>query len=244
MDERAYIENILESPALGKKPSETLGRVAKYYRANGYNSSDITRMVESFLLKCNPEANIVKWQSLIDKVVRASAKYGLVSISGINITQSEIDKIQMLPGKTLQKLMFALLCVAKYCNEINPNNNNWVNKSDKEIFAMAGIKATIKKQSLMINDLWSAGYIAFSNVVDNININVKIVDNTSDTVLVISDYRNLGNQYLKYQGEPYIECSCCGAVVKKKSNSQKYCSDCASVVNLQKATDRYYSLKN
>lgn len=244
LDEKVYVENILESPELGKKPSETLSRVAKYYRASGYKDREIAGLVEDFLLKCDPNINIVKWQNMIDKVVRSSAKYGLIRISGVVITRSEMDCIESIGSKTLQRLMFTLLCVAKYCNAVNPKNNNWVNKPDKEIFALAGIKATIKKQSLMINDLWSAGYIAFSNVVNNININVCIVDNDSEPVMVITDFRNLGNQLLMYQGEPYMECGCCGVVVKRNSNAQKYCNDCANEVNIKKTTDRYHLLKH
>lgn len=244
LDERAYVEGVLEAPSLGRKPSETLSRVAKYYRANGYKDREITGLVEDFLLKCDPNINIVKWQALIDKVVRLSAKYGLVVINGIDITESEMKRIEELESKVLQRLMFSFLCVAKYCNAVNPNNNNWVNKADKEVFALAGIRTSLKRQSLMINDLWSAGYISFSNVVDNININVRIVDNDSRSVLTVTDFRNLGNQLLMYYGEPYMECPCCGIIVKRNSNAQKYCNDCASEVNIKNTIERYHTLKH
>lgn len=244
LDERAYVEEIIRSPELGKKPTETLNRLAKYYRSNGYKSREIVSLLESFMIKCDPGVNLVKWQSLLDKVVRSSSKYDLIFLEGVSITESEMNKIKALNGKQLQKLMFCLLCVAKYCNAVNPKNNNWVNKADKEIFSMAGIRTTIKRQSYMINDLWDAGYVGFSNVVDNININVKIVDDDSKEVLFVSDFRNLGNQYLRYLGEPYIECECCGAVVRKNSNVQKYCPDCAEAVNLRKTEERYYRLKH
>ena len=215
LNERACAEYALDNLSLGAKPIETLGRVARYYYSIGYKKKDIGSLLEDFMLKCDPAINIVKWQAAIDRQVSNADKYELIDISGISITRAEIDKIQQIDGKLLQRLMFTMLCLAKYGNAVNPKNNNWVNKKDKEIFSLANISLTTKRQSLMINDLWTMQYIGFSRVVDNININVKIIDDSSPTVLYISDFRNLGNQYMRYCGEKYIECECCGKVVKE-----------------------------
>ena len=195
LNERACAEYALDNLSLGAKPIETLGRVARYYYSIGYKKKDIGSLLEDFMLKCDPAINIVKWQTAIDRQVSNADKYELIDISGISITRAEIDKIQQIDGKLLQRLMFTMLCLAKYGNAVNPKNNNWVNKKDKEIFSLANISLTTKRQSLMINDLWTMQYIGFSRVVDNININVKIIDDSSPTVLYISDFRNLGNQY-------------------------------------------------
>lgn len=209
LNEKSCAEYALDNLSLGEKPVETLGRVARYYYSVGYKKKEIGSLLEDFMLKCDPTVNIVKWQGTIDKQVSNADKYELVELSGIEITQDEMDKIQQLNGKLLQRLMFTMLCLAKYGNAVNSKNNNWVNKKDKEIFSLANISITTKRQSFMINDLWTMQYIGFSRVVDNININVKIINDSSPTVLYISDFRNLGNQYMKYCGEKYIECVCC-----------------------------------
>ena len=56
----------------------------------------------------------------------------------------------------------------------------------------------------------------------------------------ITDFRNLGYQYLKYYGEPYFECANCGIVTKYKdpdnirsTRQQKYCASCAVKINTQ-----------
>lgn len=240
LNERACAEYALDNLSLGAKPIETLGRVARYYYSIGYKKKDIGSLLEDFMLKCDPAINIVKWQAAIDRQVSNADKYELIDISGISITRAEIDKIQQIDGKLLQRLMFAMLCLAKYGNAVNPKNNNWVNKKDKEIFSLANISLTTKRQSLMINDLWTMQYIGFSRVVDNININVKIIDDSSPTVLYISDFRNLGNQYMRYCGEKYIECECCGKVVKENHGKQHYCNECAIEIDRQKSLERYY----
>lgn len=240
LNERACAEYALDNLSLGAKPIETLGRVARYYYSIGYKKKDIGSLLEDFMLKCDPAINIVKWQAAIDRQVSNADKYELIDISGISITRAEIDKIQQIDGKLLQRLMFTMLCLAKYGNAVNPQNNNWVNKKDKEIFSLANISLTTKRQSLMINDLWTMQYIGFSRVVDNININVKIIDDSSPTVLYISDFRNLGNQYMRYCGEKYIECECCGKVVKENHGKQHYCNECAIEIDRQKSLERYY----
>ena len=53
----------------------------------------------------------------------------------------------------------------------------------------------------------------------------------------VSDFRNLGYQYLKYHGEPYFECENCGLTVrqnnKKTGRRQKYCQSCAAEIKIQ-----------
>ena len=239
LNERASAEQAIETHSLGSKPIETLSRVARYYSSIGYKKSEVGSLLEDFLLKCDPNINIVKWQDTIDRLAKASNKYGLVNIPGVLVTESEMNTIKALKSKQLQRLLFTMLCLAKYGNAVSESNNNWVNKNDKEIFYLADIKITDKRKSLLINDLWSAGLIGYSRVVDNVNINVKIVDEDSPGVLFVSDFRNIGNQYRKYCGEKYIECTCCGKVVKETNPKQMYCKECAVEVDREKAIIRY-----
>lgn len=240
LNERACAEYAIDNFNLGSNPVSTLGLVARYYYSIGYKKKDVGKFVEDFMIKCDPSINIVKWQGTIDRLVKASDKYNLVDIAGISVTQTEIEKIQNINGRALQRLMFTMLCLAKYGNAVNKDNNNWVNRKDKDIFTLANIATTVRRQSLMINDLWQMQYIGYSRVVDNININVKIIDNQSPEVLFINDFRNLGNQYMRYCGENFFECQCCGKVIKKSRNAQKYCPECAVEINRQKTLEQYH----
>lgn len=239
LNERECAIEALQKCVFDTKPLETLGRVAKYYRAEGYRKSDIHNMLESFMLKCDPTINIVKWQDAIDKQIKDADKFPLIEIDGISITRNELEICDGIAGKQMKRLMFTLICLAKFSNAVNAKNNNWVNRPDKEIFKMANVVTPIKRQSLMLNDLREAGLIRFSRKVDNININVPCIDNTGDVALVITDYRNLGYQYMKYCGEPYFECESCGVVIKRTGKNHKYCSDCAADIHRQKARDNF-----
>ena len=62
---------------------------------------------------------------------------------------------------------------------------------------MANINTSIKRQSLMYYNLNAAGLIQFSKKVDNTNVKVCFMA-PGDVVMSITDFRNLGYQYLKY----------------------------------------------
>lgn len=244
LNERDWVEDVLSGCSLGSRPYETLGRVARYFYAEGYKPKEIEHAIVGFLKRCDQSISIVKWQSAIDSVVANAGKRPLVELVGISITRREMERIGTLETRTLQRLMFTLLCVAKYRNAVNGNGASWVSCDEKEIFRMANIKITNKRQSLMINDLWSKGFIGYSKIVDNININVKIVDDDSPEAVFVSSFEDVGNQYMMAVGENYFSCECCGRIIRRTSNAQRYCRKCSVEMHKQKASSRYESFKN
>ena len=241
LNEKAWAKRAIDSLSLGKKPYETIVRVAKYYKAQGCGKADVRRKVEDFMIRCDPKLSIVRWSDAIDSAVSASEKYPLIDISGVMITNTEIERIKELSSVIKQRLMFTLLCLAKYGNALNEKNSGWVNIPQKDIFALANITLTTKRQSLAINDLWQAGMIGYSCLVDNINLQVKIIED-GDEAMFIDDFRNLGNQYMWYLGGDYIRCDGCGIVIRRQSKSshQKYCDECAASIKAAMDSDRNY----
>lgn len=239
MNEINHAETLLAQRKLSPKPNETLGYIARYYRSAGRSSAETKGLLEDFMLQCDPDINLVKWQDTIDAQVKRAAKRKPIVVDKIYISSKELETCRELSSRRLQRLLFTLMCLAKFSNEVSPSNNNWVNRSDKEIFSAANITISVRQQSLMLNDLKTLGLIRFSKKVDNLNINVTCLDSEGDPELEIEDMRNLGNQYMKYCGEPYIECVSCGLVVKRTGRSQKYCNDCAVTINSQKTYLNY-----
>lgn len=231
LDELEYVENSLENNTLNAAPYETLKLVSRYYAQEGYTKKTIISKLEEFLLRCDNTVNLVKWQEAIESLSRNAKKYSLVQINYVTITESELFKISQLGNKQLKRLMFTLLCLAKFNNQVNSKNNNWTNTKNSDIFKLANVTTTLERQGLLINSLYTSGYIKYCNVIDNLNINVTIIDDESKPVLYIKDFRNLGYQYAKYEGEPYINCENCGLTIRKTSNRLKYCPHCASEIN-------------
>lgn len=236
LKEHEWAENMIRSKSLGKKPSETLSRVARYYIDKGYNKKDTRNFLDTFLIQCEPTSSLPKWSDALDYALSRALRYEAIDIEGIDITKPEMDKIDALEGKQIKRLAFTLLCLAKYWKIILPLGDYWVNNKDNEIMAMANINTSIKRQGAMYWSLRECGMIQFSKKVDNTNVRVCFVKD-GETVIRITDFRNLGYQYLKYHGEPYFECENCGLTTKinepNRGRRQKYCRDCAVAINTQ-----------
>jgi len=236
LNEHEWAEDMIRSRSLGKKPSETLCRVARYYIDKDYSKKDVRKILDAFLLQCDPVASLPKWSNTLDYVLARALKYEAIQIDKIDITDSELEVIDGLEGVQTRRLAFTLLCLAKYWNKVNNNNKYWVNNKDCEIMKLANINTSIKRQSLMYHTLNELGLIEFSRKVDNTNVRVCFVKE-GNVELSITDFRNLGYQYLRYRGEPYFECQNCGIVTKRdnqvRGKRQKYCHDCAVKVRMQ-----------
>lgn len=236
LKENEWAEQMIQSRSLGKKPSETLCRVARYYIDNGYSKKEVRNKLDAFLLLCEPTSSLPKWSDSLDYAVTRACKYKAIDIDYIEITDAEMKKIDSLDGKQIRRLAFTLLCLAKYWSSVIPNSDYWVNNKDNEIMSMANINTSIKRQSLMYWTLREAGMIQFSRKVDNTSIRVCFAE-PGKVVCRISDFRNLGYQYLKYHNEPYFECQNCGITTKYndpvKGRKQKYCKSCASEIAIQ-----------
>lgn len=185
-------------------------------------------MLENFMLVSYPNFNPVKWQETIERQVKKAKKYSLIEIDFIPITKNELDTIKAINNKPQERLAFTLLCLAKFGNAVNLQNNDWTNREDKEIFRMANIQVSVEKQSAMVNSLRNKGLIQYSRIVDNLNTNVLFIDNESEVILEIEDFRNLGYEYALHCGEKFFKCENCGVLVRQnEKNNKKLCNECS-----------------
>lgn len=237
LNEKKYVEDLIVNPAKENVTSQNVWLVAKYYSELGYNKAKTTDMVEHFLLRNDPRCNLVTMSNMIDHAVKNAGKKKLLQIESIPVTFAEMDVVDGLSALVDRKVLFTLICLAKLSNEITGTESCWVNHSVREIFELANAYSmTNQKRNMLIHKLYKQGLVAFSKRIDNTNIQVKCINYNSDACLQVSDYRNLGNQYLRYKGGPYFECEECGLVVKRNSSRQLYCDNCRP--NVKRKSDR------
>ena len=239
LNEHEWAEEMIEARSLGKKPFETLCRVARFYIDNGIPKNKVRKLLDQFLIQCEPTASLPKWSGTIDAALSRALKYEAICVKSIDISKPEMEYIDSLNGKQIKRLAFTLLCLAKYWDMIGCGSDHWVNSKDSDIMRLANINTSIKRQSMMYYSLNEAGFIQFSKKVDNTNVRVCFIT-PGEIALSITDFRNLGYQYLKYHGEPYFECQNCGIITKYKDptnkrsmSQQKYCSSCAVSIDMQ-----------
>jgi DNA-directed RNA polymerase subunit RPC12/RpoP len=75
------------------------------------------------------------------------------------------------------------------------------------------------------------GLLEFPKRNDNLSMRVTFLDIDSPEEIFISDFRELGYEYLKYQGENFIRCAECGILTRgSKKNNKKYCKNCSGYI--------------
>lgn len=228
LNEYEWVEAAIKQPGPAYANTYTINRYARYLADMGMGKAEIARTLEIFLARCDRRINLVFWQNAIDYAVQTGTQRPLVKMDGVVITKAEMESVDKLNGWLIRRLMFTMLCVAKFMNASRRNNNSWINIDTKTLFGMANINSlTLKRKALMLNELWKAGYIRYSKAVDNTNMRVKIIDDSSEQEVLISDFRNLGNRYMMLKGHDYFECADCGIVIKRRSNAHRYCDRCA-----------------
>lgn len=250
LNEVKQAEHIIEKGEVGNKPTSTLFLLGKYYRVKENLDKEHTfNKLNEFMKNNYKNYNSALWEDIIEDISKKANKYPLREIGSIGITQQELDKISEINNLKYQKLLFTMLCYAKLYNLISENNNGWINADIKEIFRVARVSVKHRNDKfLYLNDLEQMGLISFSNKNDNLNIQINFVDMNGESILDISDFRELGYEYLKHIGNgKYIRCAECMCLVKKKSKhdySTKYCTKCSKKNESRNALARKRKQRN
>ena len=235
-NEALYAEDVIRTGDLGGHPYQAMVCVARYYMAHGFEAATIRERVNA-LYNRDHEYGFI---DIADNAIKEAGKRDLADIRCLPVTAAELESIYGIDGLRRQRLAFALLVIAKYQNELNPRNHNWVNFRHKDIFAMANIKVSVRDQYLLLNDLKTLGLLKYNRRVDNLDVRVLYADEDGPAYMEIYDMRNLGYQLMRRQGGSFLECNSCGAVVPRKSPRQMYCAECSKLENAKRSLAFYH----
>lgn len=231
LNEKAYAEECLQKKSISDKPFHTLSILAKYYYyCFGYRKAKITELLIDFMEKYYPryDCNKTMWNESIEKIAKNAGKYTLFEIDGVWITEAEFETIANIHNKVLERLAFTLLCLAKLGNAKNPKNGGWVNNDAKEIFSLARISCSVTNRYERLGELHNLLLLEFPRRIDNLSCRVTYINDDSEKKLFVSDFRELGYEYLKYNGENFIRCRECGVLIRNnKAGTKKYCQECS-----------------
>lgn len=208
---------------------------ARYlYHEKQLRKTNIIKELNTFMELNYPRYNPVEWMANIEKYANKADKYPLCECKGVWITQNELQTISAIHNKVLERLAFTLLCLAKFRNFRNPDNNNWINYSNGEIYTAACINASAYDKDIKLNTLRESGLIKYAKKVNNLSIQILYADDTSENILFISDFRKLGYEWRLYKGDNFIRCKDCGILIKKTNNNQKYCKNCSDRIRKER----------
>ncbi len=231
LNERRFAESCLSGGLNGQKPYFVLSILASYYYANGLKKKAIQEKLIDYLRAFYPRYEIddCDWVDITDKLAAKAGSRELFEADGVRITKEEMNTIKNINDKVLERLAFTLLCIAKLNDIKNPSNNGWVNTDSKEIFSYARITCSTFERDVKIGMLYKLGLIDFPRRIDNLNIRVTFIHNDGDEVLFVSDFRELGYEYLLYKGQNFIRCAEYGILIRgNKNGTRRYCKNCSA----------------
>lgn len=232
LNEKEYVLDILQNENADiPKIHSFLGLYARYlFHEKKLQKEDLAKELNQFMQSRCPAYRPADWSASIEKYAAGTDKYPLCECDGIWITESELKTIAKIDNKVLERLAFTLLCLAKFRNFRNPDNDGWINYSNGEIYKMACINTTALEKDLKLNQLRKLGLIEFAKKVSNLSIRVLFLNNKEDEgKLFVSDFRKLGYEWKVYNGEKYIRCAGCGILAKNTNGKRRYCKDCADI---------------
>lgn len=231
LNEKLYAEECLKNKSISDKPFYTLSILAKYYyHCFGYRKAKIIEFLTDFMAKYYPryDCNKAMWNESIEKIAKNAGKYTMFEIDGVWITEAELKTISNINNKILERLAFTLLCLAKLNNAKNPKNGGWVNNDAKEVFSLARISCNKSNRYEKLGKLHQLSLLEFPKRIDNLSCRVTYINDDSKKKLFISDFREIGYEYLKYIGGIYERCKECGRLFKVNKHHIKYCPSCGS----------------
>lgn len=221
-----------------------LSMYARYlYHEEGLKKAGIIKELNLFMESNYPNYNPIDWSASLEKYATKANKYQLCECKGVWVTKNELTTIEEIRNKVLERLAFTLLCLAKFRNFRNPNNNNWVNYTNGEIYSMACINTTAFEKDIKFNKLKEQGLIEYAKKVNNLNIQVLYIDADSKNELYVTDFRKLGYEWRLYKGEKYIRCADCGILSKNTNGKRRYCKECSKNINREKTKFRMKALR-
>lgn len=247
-NERKYAEGVFNGTQkrMLKKPQSTLNILAKYYFSMGLEKSEISEKLCEYIDKNHLSNSPERHKSMISIATKNLGKYPLVEIDEIPISKLEIDKIMSIKStrykahnaRSLQKLAFSLLCLAKF-QLAKGRNEPWVNIKIDKLFDIANIDCSSRETQIMhLIDLRDLGLIEVTASASDHSFKILYAEPESENEITVFDINECGKIYEQYLGTPYVRCKYCGGLTRVKSNRTKYCDECSKQINREKTVLR------
>ena len=247
-DEKKYVEDILRSNNAGKMGIKTLiTYIAKYYYEAYINLTN-KQYVRKILDRMNEfEIDPHYYQeyqyagftkSLCNKLRKGKIPRELFVVKEVAISRGEMNLVRSAPSQKAQKLLFTLYVLSK----TRRNPNGWVNYEIRDIFKLANINVSTQEKYKLFNQLAKYKLIGLSHVSKKSAFKVELIEGPPE--IIISEFNNIGNQYVITYNDDWIMCRECGRLVKVKNKIGRplmYCKQCAKMKKYTQSVESVYN---
>lgn len=229
LDEKKYIEQIIHR---GKTKKDNLTDVLKilgmyYAQECGYTDEQIKTEFNNFYVRTyghEPNTDMLK---MFDRYIKRSKQRNLLKVNFIPIYKSEMETIQGLDNKITQRLLFTMMCLAKYNNYLRGTDYNYTNNDMYEMAKLAAIPGSKDEKLKHYVNLIDLGLIYFSKKACNTRVDCMTDNFDQEIAIKITRIEDIANQYRLYCGEDYVYCEDCGLLFRNSSTKPaKKCPTC------------------
>lgn len=222
--------------------------IARYdVQAAGIDKVDAGAHVRQVARKLFPDVPAARIDRLVEYHVAHAEEFPLCTMSGVPITQWELDVVLGREGIRAKCLTFALLALAKYDTMRYPGVNYWYSGERWNELAMrANLTLNEDDMCRIINRLWRDKFVGYAERVDNCSMHVLFADTDGEPVMMLNDqdFKDLGHCLRAYLGEKYSRCEDCGRWIKQSKNGRRrFCNDCAGDNHKKASLANYYRKK-
>ena len=238
LNEMEYAKNLVDTKQIHFPFWKDAAYLCRFFWSRYDNADGVFKEVSCLLVSASTDYDPIMDSIKLKKMVGLTKDRPLTAIDGVPVTKREIDIIQSIRSRKEQRLLFTLLCLAKFAHMKQPNNTYWVNTNKQglsSVFQMANIRICVKEQNLMLRDLYSTGLCIESKLDDSSNIRVTFIDENDDSPVImdITCLEDCGLYYRQYCGEKFIRCQKCGRLSLASRSDQQYCKKCAKEIHIQ-----------
>jgi hypothetical protein len=244
-DDKTDIENKMNNNYVNQEnPEETVRDLARYnYHVLNMKKEDNYDAILAYMTKNCTDFYEEKYFKIIYRNISSAKKYKFRSVSPVQITKTEIDRIIGLNDIRKEKIAFVLLAVAKYYNNVSSDNNNKLYMSMSDLFKLSRVAIPCKERAGYLYFAYQEGLLVEHTFVGtNLKV-VGFIDNDSEVVMELNedDYKELAYAYLNYKNGGYKYCKNCGRLFKMSKNARGrlYCKECGQ----KEETSRFKTLK-
>lgn len=224
----------------GKIDYNKMYLIAKFIRQTyDYGEIRLERELIRFCKTQDKNFNPIIEANTIKKWIRSALKYDLRKIDSIFVSQTEIDFIKTINNNKERKLLFSILVFSKALKKGSVKKDKSKLKTSENYYIHYNNFSDIIRLSKLNNvsetDLADIlhkykGYFTFYNAEREL-IRLDFIDKNPIKKIEVLDLNNLSIYYniLFEEHRPAAFCITCGKEIKKNSNIQKYCKDCAKI---------------
>lgn len=228
-DKRKHYEKLIEQ-GFEKYPNKRdLIVLCENWLAEGEIVENLYDRIIAFCKKWNSQFRPAKNEQLILSVldqINNSTEYKFSLNTNMKFYKTEIEEIKSITDKKLQKIMFIIMCLAKWRNANYIYLNCESSIKLKDIFDLARIKDTKINQMEMLHQLNSSGRID-TQLKPILKVFIPSICEDGECMFEFSINDNMIQEWLNLVG---VKCLRCGNGFEKNCNKQKYCKNCAKII--------------